>query len=99
MRDTFSLHNVRRSVSRFLAPQTPTVPYAVARQKALDALASCPPPERLPHDPLVFIYDRRRGQWVALSTREHLIRDWGITLFFVSLTILLWIGVWLAHVF
>lgn len=105
MRDTFSLRDslrdVRRSVIRwFLAPRNaPTVPYTVACQKALDALASCPPPERLPPDRLAFIYDRRRGQWAALSTREQIVRDWGLTLFLVSLAILFRIGLWLVHVF
>lgn len=101
MRDTFSLRNVRRSVIRWwLAPRNRvTVPHTVACQKALDALVSCPPPERLPPGPLAFRYDHRRGQWVALSTREQIVWSWGIPLFLVSLTILLRMGVWLAHAF
>lgn len=96
-----SLRNVRQSVSRFLAPRktTPTVPYTVACQKALDALASCPPPERFPSYPLSFVYRYRTGRWVAFSTRDQIEMDWGATLFFVSLVILFWIGVWLVHAF
>ena len=94
-----SLRNVRQSISRFLAPKTPTVPYTVACQKALDALASCPPPERFPSYPSSFVYRYRAGRWVAQSTRDQIEMYWGPTLFLVSLVILFWIGVWLVHAF
>ena len=106
MRDTFSLRDFGRSVIRwYLAPRNaPTVPHTVACQKALDALVSCPPPEKFPSYPLVFMYNRRRGQWVAISTRDHASMTWGPTLFLVSLAILLWAGfpassIWLVHAF